>query len=859
MGLDRTGHLRRLVRPPTPPPTTPRDPEPARPEGRCATGTPARRARAPTPRRRRGSRRPAHRPGRSLAADPPVRARRRRPGRAPARARPQRARRRRGRAPGPGRARTAGGWATATTATLAAVAARGSRRVGRVQPPVDRRPALGGRVPRPGRGPVHRPRPPRRGARPRLPRLATAASPARPDKLATSDDLVRRSEEHSRLIADLVDIGHRLGFSCWIGARQQPRKVGGRPLRDRLDDRELAGPPSLGRIAGARPRGRRRPVVRPRPDGVRCSRSSGPRCCRTPSSGATRGCPPDERLVRFLVILPERAELVRHKLDRSPLLRDGLEAGGWHLLKANHGPRLGRRARRSRWPTSSRSWASTPRPSGPATSSRCSAAEAARPGYPRPDDPRPPNPPAWGSHRDRRHRHVPHRRHRRPVLGVVPASSPPRRRRSTATTATTTGWTTRARRPGGRPRAREPGPGRDRGGARGRPRRRGADHPRHAGDRREPGDRRRRPRGPRDPDADHIDGAADDPRAAGGVPGRPTRPSGSTAGWPGSARTSAYMDATIQILRDGMASGRTSARIVAERTIRQLEGVLGDRRSRTRRSSGCRGSPTTPTGAQVAAVVRDVVRPADQRFLDFLRDEYLATTREEPGLVSAPGGEALYRYAIRAWTTLDLDPREVHQVGLDELAGIDASGARSRATRGSATTSRRTAGRWPTDPANQAATKEELVARATEDIARAGGRRAAGLRAAAAGRLRGPPGRAVQGEGRAVRVLLPADARRLAPRHLLRQHLRPAEPDVLEAGVDDVPRGDPGPPLPDRAGGGAPDAQRVPAAGRAAHRRGATSRAGACTRSGSPTSWACTATGPSGWGCSMRRRGGPRG
>jgi hypothetical protein len=45
---------------------------------------------------------------------------------------------------------------------------------------------------------------------------------------------------------------------------------------------------------------------------------------------------PDDRIVRFLVLLPERTELVRHKLDRSPLLRRALEEGSWHLLKANH-------------------------------------------------------------------------------------------------------------------------------------------------------------------------------------------------------------------------------------------------------------------------------------------------------------------------------------------------------------------------------------------------------------------------------------------------------------------------------------------------------------------------------------------
>ena len=46
--------------------------------------------------------------------------------------------------------------------------------------------------------------------------------------------------------------------------------------------------------------------------------------------------PPDDRLVRFLVIAPERTELVRYKLARSPLLRQSMEAGNWHILKSNH-------------------------------------------------------------------------------------------------------------------------------------------------------------------------------------------------------------------------------------------------------------------------------------------------------------------------------------------------------------------------------------------------------------------------------------------------------------------------------------------------------------------------------------------
>ena len=46
--------------------------------------------------------------------------------------------------------------------------------------------------------------------------------------------------------------------------------------------------------------------------------------------------PPDESLIRFLAIAPERTELVRYKLERSPLLRAALDAGNWHIVKWNH-------------------------------------------------------------------------------------------------------------------------------------------------------------------------------------------------------------------------------------------------------------------------------------------------------------------------------------------------------------------------------------------------------------------------------------------------------------------------------------------------------------------------------------------
>jgi uncharacterized protein (DUF885 family) len=179
-----------------------------------------------------------------------------------------------------------------------------------------------------------------------------------------------------------------------------------------------------------------------------------------------------------------------------------------------------------------------------------------------------------------------------------------------------------------------------------------------------------------------------------------------------------FMAANARILADGLASGLTAPRIVAERTIAQIERMLEVPIE----------AAIVPSMVKVASeadrerirdIVRDVVYPADLAFLDALRGDYLAATRADPGLWSAPNGEQLYRTAIRSWTTLDLDPDEVHRTGLEELETIEAERrviARA-AGFGDDTAGYRAA--LDADPANTPQTKDELVERATEDIERA--------------------------------------------------------------------------------------------------------------------------------------------
>ena len=180
----------------------------------------------------------------------------------------------------------------------------------------------------------------------------------------------------------------------------------------------------------------------------------------------------------------------------------------------------------------------------------------------------------------------------------------------------------------------------------------------------------------------------------------------------------AYMQANADILREGLATGLAAPRIVAERTVEQLERLLAIPIE----------DAIVPAMAQVASeedrekvreVVREEVYPADAAFLEVLRGDYLAATREEPGLWSAADGDRLYRTQIRAWTTLDLEPSDVHQIGMDELNAIEAQRREIARSAGFGDDTRAYRGSLAADPTNIPSTKEELLERAAEDIERA--------------------------------------------------------------------------------------------------------------------------------------------
>jgi hypothetical protein len=156
------------------------------------------------------------------------------------------------------------------------------------------------------------------------------------DRLVTSDDLLRRSQEHTELLALLAEQGHRMGYRVWIGEREQSRRIGSRSLADWLDDRERNAYLPLVSRGPAEDLEQIDCIWYVRSKGAFLFEVEWTAMLGEPLLRRHARIPAEDDIVRFLVVAPERTDLIRYKLERSPLLRQAIESGNWHIIKSNH-------------------------------------------------------------------------------------------------------------------------------------------------------------------------------------------------------------------------------------------------------------------------------------------------------------------------------------------------------------------------------------------------------------------------------------------------------------------------------------------------------------------------------------------
>jgi uncharacterized protein (DUF885 family) len=140
-----------------------------------------------------------------------------------------------------------------------------------------------------------------------------------------------------------------------------------------------------------------------------------------------------------------------------------------------------------------------------------------------------------------------------------------------------------------------------------------------------------------------------------------------------------FVDGWIDGLREGVAEGRVPTARGVRGSIEgfedQMTGAVADDALATQ-------APPTELGPADAAgwheeverAIADHVRPALGRLVDVLRDQVLPSSRpdEEAGLCHLPGGDGAYAALLWAGTSTGYSPEQVHQIGLEQLAALDA-------------------------------------------------------------------------------------------------------------------------------------------------------------------------------------------
>jgi uncharacterized protein (DUF885 family) len=74
--------------------------------------------------------------------------------------------------------------------------------------------------------------------------------------------------------------------------------------------------------------------------------------------------------------------------------------------------------------------------------------------------------------------------------------------------------------------------------------------------------------------------------------------------------------------------------------------------------------------AEAVVVIRDTVQPAYRELLKFWDEEYVPGARKTLAADDLPDGKAFYRQQILEYTTLDMDPADIHKLGEAEVAKL---------------------------------------------------------------------------------------------------------------------------------------------------------------------------------------------
>ena len=141
------------------------------------------------------------------------------------------------------------------------------------------------------------------------------------------------------------------------------------------------------------------------------------------------------------------------------------------------------------------------------------------------------------------------------------------------------------------------------------------------------------------------------------------------------------IDESIAVARRVAAKKLIPPRFILNLTIRQMQQFVGSPpaanplvTTMSEKLANVRSIPAArreELRARAERIVGDQVYPAWQRAIAFLQP-LVAQVNDDAGLWRLPGGAEAYVYNLRRYTTTDLTPDQIHEIGLKQVARIES-------------------------------------------------------------------------------------------------------------------------------------------------------------------------------------------
>jgi uncharacterized protein (DUF885 family) len=181
----------------------------------------------------------------------------------------------------------------------------------------------------------------------------------------------------------------------------------------------------------------------------------------------------------------------------------------------------------------------------------------------------------------------------------------------------------------------------------------------------------------------------------------------------------AYIATEMANHREGLRRGYTAPRHNVELAISEIDTLLATPLASSPLYDPARRDSTTAFTAELARVIEQEIIPAMRQYREFLATEYLERARTEIGVSANPHGFDCYRATIRAATGVTLSPDSIHRIGVATVVQLEDQMSEIAVRSFHTSDVSRLLERLRSDTSYTFHTREEMLARARDALARA--------------------------------------------------------------------------------------------------------------------------------------------